>query len=77
MIGKCWNSTDEECVEYVQYYSNIWEVEETEQVIEDIIVVKIDQTPNMTARIDSIDPLGELIIIFNVSVDIPVMVPLD
>ena len=31
----------------------------------------------MTARIDSIDPLGELIIIFNVSVDIPVMVPLD
>ena len=58
-------------------YILVQDVEEPEPYKEDIIEFEIDQTPNITARIDTIDSLGEMQIIFNTSIDIPTMIPLD
>ena len=41
-------------------YILVQDVEEPEPYKEDIIEFEIDQTPNITARIDTIDSLGEM-----------------
>ena len=45
--------------------------EEVKEETEEIREIEIDNLPNITARIDTIDPLGLMEIIFNASIQIP------